>query len=370
MWGNNAIGNAGPPTDPADPPTVRQTDLRPERQAGRHPGSSRTDGRTDTQADLIRVGIVVYPGVQEAAVLGLSDIFRFAGRVGRDREARPALDVLRIELSDQRPPPGPSLAVAILPPSLTAEPPAPVSDALRTWLLARHDEGTLLCSVCVGAFILGEVGLLSGRPATTHWALKDAFVARFADVQLDTDRLLIDDGDIMTAGGLMAWVDLSLKLIDRLLGPSVMLATARAFLVDPGGREQRFYASFAPVLTHGDAPILRVQRWLQTMVGEPVTVELMAEHARLSRRTFLRRFQKATGLKTSEYLQHLRVGRAREWLERTSMSQQEVAWAVGYEDVGAFQKVFVRLLGLTPTEYRRRFRLPEAQPITHAVLDG
>ncbi len=153
----------------------------------------------------------------------------------------------------------------------------------------------------------------------------------------------------------MAWVDLGLRLVGRFLGPSTLLMTARYFLVDPGGREQRFYSAFSPVLTHGDEAILKVQRWLQSVIGKSPSVVMMAAKAGLGKRTFLRRFKRATGLRTTEYVQHLCVGKSRELLELTSMSQQEIAWKVGYEDPGAFRRVFVKLMGLSPGEYRRRF---------------
>jgi len=218
------------------------------------------------------------------------------------------------------------------------------------------------CSVCAGSF------LLAGRPATTHWALKARFAGRFPDVQLDTDRLLIDDGDLVTAGGLMAWVDLGLHLVHRFLGPDAMLATARQFLVDPGGREQRFYITFAPVLDHGDAAILRAQQWLQRHSGEPVDIARMAGAARLGERTFLRRFHRATGLRPTEYLQHLRVGKARYQLERSDLAIEAIAWQVGYEDPGAFRKIFQRLTGLSPNHYRRRFSPDGGLPTVNCTV--
>ena len=133
------------------------------------------------------------------------------------------------------------------------------------------------------------------------------------------------------------------------------MSTARTFIVDPGGRDQRFYSVFSPVLTHGDKAILKVQRFLQSHVTENTTVDEMAKIAGLGRRTFLRRFHQATSFKTTEYVQNLRVAHAREYLERTDMTQQQIAWEVGYEDSSAFQRVFVRLIGLSPREYRHRF---------------
>jgi hypothetical protein len=116
---------------------------------------------------------------------------------------------------------------------------------------------------------------------------------------------------LITAGGMMAWVDLGLRLVDRVLGPAVVQVVERYFLIDPGAREQRFYRTFAPTLTHGDAAILRVQHWLQGRSHDELTIAVMAAKARLGERTFLRRFPQATGHNPTEYVQHLRVAKAR-----------------------------------------------------------
>ena len=166
----------------------------------------------------------------------------------------------------------------------------------------------------LGLFVLGEAGLLDGRTATTHWTHSEIFAQRFKNVQVDIDKLIINDGDVITAGGMMAWVDLGLNLIERFISPAIMVATARYFLADAAGREQRFYSSFAPRMHHGDGAIVKIQRWLQIHQVENLTVRAMASRARLSERTFLRRFQSATGLPPTEYVQHLRVDKARERL--------------------------------------------------------
>ncbi|WP_231636281.1 GlxA family transcriptional regulator [Novosphingobium sp. ST904] len=127
--------------------------------------------------------------------------------------------------------------------------------------------GATLASSCGGAFILAATGLLDGRPATTHWLFAQDFRERFPKVLVEPDKIVIEDGDIITGGGLMAWTDLGVRLVDRLLGPTVMIETAKFLLVDPAGREQRHYSSFAPKLTHGDEAILKVQHWLQSRGG-------------------------------------------------------------------------------------------------------
>lgn len=320
-----------------------------------------------TQVQAIEIGLILYPGVQQASVLGLTDLFCIANRIAASYQEQPDFP-LRVTHWQQDTPGTPPvrvfdngastssvLSALILPPTLAE----PVSEApatsLTAWLRGQHASGVVLGAVCAGAFLLAETGLMAGRPMTTHWAYAERLQERYPQVRVDADRLIIDDGDVITAGGLMSWTDLCLRLVDRLLGPTVMIETARMLLVDPPGREQRYYSVFSPRLTHGDAAVLRVQHWLQTTQAKDIALPTLASQAGLEERTFLRRFQKATGMTTTEYCQRLRVGRARELLQFGTASIDRVAWEVGYNDPGAFRKVFTRIVGLSPSEYRRRF---------------
>lgn len=319
---------------------------------------------------VAEIGIVNFPGAQMAAVLGMTDLFMTADQLARRASEPPTGPRLRVSrwewLSDDDAPvrvfdTGPddegSPDVLVLPPGLGK--PVKREDAMlyAEWLRERHASGTALGSICKGAFLLGETGLLSGRTVTTHWTYEEEFQTRFPHVLVDVDRLLIDDGDILTAGGVMAWTDLALRLVDRFLGAAAMLDTARAFLIDPPGREQSYYSAFSPRLNHGDASILKVQRWMEESNARSFDLTALVEQSGLEERTFLRRFQKATGLTTTEYVQRLRVGRARELLQHGRLTGDQVAWEVGYTDPGAFRKVFTRIVGLTPADYRKRFRL-------------
>lgn len=312
-----------------------------------------------------RIGILLYPGAQLSAVLGLTDLFRIAARITR-QDHRLRVFHLRVEDgapaqivfdSDPQAPARETSAcdVLILPPSL--EPPisAEAAAPFTRWLRDRHAEGSVLASVCAGAFLLGETGLLAGRAVTTHWTYAQALQGRFPDAQVDTDRLTIDGGDIISAGGLMSWTDLGLMLVARFLGPVVMAETARMLLVDPPGREQRYYSGFVPRLTHGDAAILKAQHALQASEGKEARLAVLAAEAGLEPRTFLRRFQKATGLTATDYAQRLRVAKAQELLQFAQQPIERIAWEVGYSDPGAFRKVFLRIVGLPPGEYRQRF---------------
>lgn len=155
--------------------------------------------------------------------------------------------------------------------------------------------------------MLAETGLLAGRPVTTHWTHADIFCQRLPEAHLDIDWLIIDDGDIISAGGIMAGIDLGLKLVDRFLGPTVMAETAHYMLVDPPGREQRYYSAFSPNLTHGDAAVLKAQHWLQACGAKDMTLTALAARAGLEERPFLRRFRKATGLTAIDYCQRPKI---------------------------------------------------------------
>lgn len=311
------------------------------------------------------IGILLYPGVQMSAVLGLTDLFLIADGIFGATAAVPRMWVRHLSVKDGSPRDvyssvdaanGPSqFDVMILPPSLAPPIGAKAAAPFANWLRQLHGEGTVLASICAGAFLLGEAGLLAGRAVTTHWIHAQDLQDRFPEAQVDTDRLIIDGGDIISAGGLMAWTDLGLKLVERFLGPITMAATARMMLVDPPGREQRYYSGFVPRLTHGDAAILKAQHVLQASEGRDARLATLAETAGLEERTFLRRFQKATGLTATDYAQRLRVVKAQELLQFGQQPVERVAWEVGYSDTGAFRKVFLRIVGLTPGEYRRRF---------------
>lgn len=318
-------------------------------------------------AKPVDIGVLNYPGAQLSAVHGLTDLFTAANRIVTERGGRA---VKPIRTSHWQAASGSGriergfvsqkgcrsqLDALIVPPSLEGRGATEPDLAVLDWIKDQHRRGAVVCSTCAGAFVVARAGLLDGRTATTHWALEEQFSKAFPKVRLQTAKLIIEDGDIITAGGVMAWIDLGLRLIDRFAGPSVMLDVARFFLVDPGGREQRFYSTFAPQLLHGDEAILRVQHWLQVNCGEPISLANMSSVARMSERTFLRRFQKATALNPTAYLQLLRVGKARGLLEISSMPFNQISWTVGYEDPGAFRKVFQKVMGLSPGDYKRRF---------------
>jgi transcriptional regulator GlxA family with amidase domain len=311
--------------------------------------------------------ILLYPGQALSTVHGLTELFAAATMLARQRIGANA-PMLRVShwlpnaandavdcVFDTHPALEHKPVAVIVPGSWTGEPDIEVKKCLSRWLVDRHLGGSTLCSVCGGAFVLAEKGLLAGRSATTHWDYAQALAQRFPDIRVDESKLVVEDGNFITVGGVLAWTDLGLKLVDRHLGPTIMIETARYVLADPPGREQRYYSNFSPKLHHGDDAILRVQHWLQSQAAAQPSISQMAEVCGLENRTFLRRFQKATGLKPTEYSQRLRVGKAREMLEFTNKTVDLIAKAIGYEDPASFRRVFQRIMGMSPSDYRRRF---------------
>ncbi|HTU12730.1 MAG TPA: GlxA family transcriptional regulator [Allosphingosinicella sp.] len=310
------------------------------------------------------VALLLYPGCQSAMVHGMTDLLQIAAGFSADKGGPPLRtshwqrlpDGGFTRAHDSHPQAGGAWPdVVIVPGRLTGPADAAEAAPYAAWLRARHAEGATLAANCGGVFMLAETGLLAGRPATTHWLFAEPFRDRFPDIRMEPDKIVIEDGEIITAGGLMAWTDLGMRLVDRLYGPTIMLETGRFLLIDPAGREQRHYSRFAPRLTHGDEAILKIQHWLQAREAKAVTVREMARRAAMEERTFLRRFKAATGMTPIEYAQHLRIGKARELLEYTRRPVDQIAWSVGYEDAGAFRKSFNRIIGLSPSEYRQRF---------------
>lgn len=174
----------------------------------------------------------------------------------------------------------------------------------------------------------------------------------------DTNRRIIDYGDIVTAGGFLAWVDVGLFLVERTLDPGVKTETARFVLSDPAASDARYFVGFPPLQSHRDEAVLKSQAWVHMRDGRRVSLAGMAAIAGLQRRTFLRRFAAATGMTPLEYCREVRVARARELLISGDTPQKMIAHSLGYRDVASFARVFRKATGTAPGDYRKRFGIP------------
>lgn len=328
-----------------------------------------SDKMSAAPEQVAEVGLLIYADCQMAAIHGLTDLFRIAtewsthlGAALRGRYIRVShwkFDTALGTVScvwDSHPEQDHRLTHVILPPSVVMPDRMPLTPVIASWMKARHAEGVTVCSVCAGAFVLAQTGLLNGRTATTHWAFVDLLSSRFPEIDLVTHDMVIDDGDVITAGGILAWTDLGLALVSKLMGPAVMLSTARFLLSDAPRRDQLAFRTFSPRFDHGDTEIVRAQHHMHAHPAQDHSIQNLAARVHLTERTFIRRFTKATGMRPTEYIQQIRIMKAREELELTNKTINDIAWSIGYSDSSAFRKIFRKITGVLPKIYRDKFR--------------
>ena len=199
------------------------------------------------------------------------------------------------------------------------------------------------------------------RATGTHPA-SARFAARYEDIEVADRNLVLDDGDVISAGGILAWTDLGLTLVERLFGRGTMLSTARFLVVQPPRASQLPFTEFVPDFDHGDEAILRVQHHIHANLTASLIVDDLAGLAQLGNRTFMRRFAKATAFNPTEYIQQARVAKARGILELTNRPMDQIAWEVGYKDPSGFSKIFQRISGVSASKYRQQFGAAPARP--------
>ncbi len=223
------------------------------------------------------------------------------------------------------------------------------------WLRARAAAGSILATACTGSFLLAEAGLLEDKTVTTHWRSADHFRQRYPGIHLEPDRMLIDNGNVISAGGATAFIDLAFHLIERFGGAALASACAKLHVFDHIRQDQAPYRMFSGHRSHTDERIKRAQEWIEQHYGEHFAVDEVAAQVGLGARTFKRRFKEATGETPISYLQQVRLEAAKHLLETTRKPLSEVIWASGYEDVSSFRRLFKRTVGCTMEQYRKRF---------------
>lgn len=302
----------------------------------------------------ICVIIIDYPNALQSAVHGLQELFLLANQIIKDNHLDMQFTVRVVKPNEELESVGQS-DIVILPPSLDDGYHNKPQPELLQFIKQAHKRGSILCSTCAGAFILAKTGLLDNRIATTHWQLADKFKEQYPQVSLKIESLLINDGDIISAGGLTSWIDLGLEIVAQFSRPNIMRLLGKYLIVDTGKREQRYYETFTPKFSHGNHQVLQVQYYIQANYNKLLKIADLAVLACMSERTFLRHFTHATTIKPLEYIQKVRVQKACELLESTTQSFEQIAHSIGYDDANSLRKVFIKIIGLTPSSFRSRF---------------
>jgi AraC family transcriptional regulator, transcriptional activator FtrA len=236
------------------------------------------------------------------------------------------------------------------------DPLAPRSEPLRTALRAAYDADARMVSMCAGAFILGQAGILDGRRATTHWLFSDEFRQAFPLARLENEHLYVDDGPVHTSGGLFSAADLALHLVALDRGTAYSNDFGRVLVTAPhrpGGQAQFVKSSMR--LDHAP-PLSSLQQWLRDHLHEPLTLTMLAKQEQVSERSLVRKFRQVTGMSVFDWINQERVGQAKILLETTEYRVSEIAIMVGFGSPETLRRHFEKHVGTTAGAYRTTFR--------------
>lgn len=336
----------------------------------------------------VEVLIVAVPETAGSALYGMVDVLLAAGNIWETlvrAESQQNLFRVRIVGPTDKPfscgngiPVTPDCAVADKPragivilPELWLGPDEDIHGRypdLMNWIRGSYTDGATIYSACSGSVMLAETGLLDGCDATSHWGYQDLFRKRYPRVRFRPEpNLVFADaaGRIVTAGGTTSWHDLAIHIISRHCSPGEALRIAKVYLLKWHSEGQLPYAALVRRNPHADSAVRTCENWLGENFREPDALRHVVRISKIPERTVKRRFKSATGVTLIEYVQNLRVEEAKRQLEAGSIAIDEISAAVGYEDSSFFRRLFKRLTGLTPSQYRRMF-----QPLASAARPG
>ena len=225
------------------------------------------------------------------------------------------------------------------------------------WLQKQHQSGAELASFCTGAFLFATSGLLNEKLATTHVDACSAFTKAFPLVKLKSEETLTADGSLYTSGGSTSTFHLLILLVQKYCGNETAVQIAKIFSIDLNRYKQSYFSTFRPNHLHNDTLVARLQQKIENEYSTIETLEEITKDIPTSARNMTRRFKQVTGIPPIEYLQNIRVESSKKYLEQTQLSISEIIEKTGYNDPKAFRKVFYKMVGMKPIEYREKFRV-------------
>jgi transcriptional regulator GlxA family with amidase domain len=223
------------------------------------------------------------------------------------------------------------------------------------WIVQQHNDGAEVASLCIGAFLLASTGLLNGKKCSTHWNAADQFREMFPEVELVDVKVITEENGIYSSGGANSYWSLLLHLVEKYTDRETAILASKYFLVDIDKHSQSPFTIFKGQKEHNDDAIKEVQDYIEKNIEEKITVDLLADKIAIGRRSFERRFKRATHNSVLTYIHRVKMEFAKRSFESSRKNINEVMYDVGYTDTKAFRTTFKKITGLTPIEYRNKY---------------
>ncbi len=231
-----------------------------------------------------------------------------------------------------------------------------INHAFVPWIQKQYAKGAEVASLCMGAFLLAATGLIDGKKCATHWLAANEFRRMFPNVNLIPHKVVTDEAGIYSSGGAYCYLNLVLYLIEKYAGREMAIMNAKVFAIEIERDSQSPFIIFHGQKEHEDIEILKAQEYIEKNFEEKITVDQLASRFAIGRRNFERRFKKATSNTIVEYIQRVKIEAAKKRLETSRSNINEVMYEVGYSDNKAFRTIFKKITGLSPVEYKNKYK--------------
>lgn len=320
--------------------------------------------------NMIHISILVPKGTILASLEGTRQLFSQVNQFCKLRDAKPLFDVQLVGLTKETITSGGLFTVnanaliqdikktnLIVIPALDGELSAAIkqNEDFIPWMQMQYKNGAEIASLCLGSFLLASTGLLAGKKCATHWGAENEFRKMFPDVVLVTEKIITEENGIYSSGGAFSYLNLILLLIEKYAGREMAILIAKVFAIQIERDNQLSFVVFQGQKEHEDEPVKKAQEFIETNYREKTSVDQLAFMYALSRRSFERRFKKATNNTVIEYIQRVKIEAAKKELEISRKNVNEVMYEVGYNDTKAFRTTFRKITGLSPLEYRNKY---------------
>ena len=324
--------------------------------------------KTKLKRAPIKVAIVNYEHALASAIIGILDILAIVNTFCLDDSCTKYFDTkiihtnasinnfnMPINFPSEPLNDNDEFDLVIVPPLIDVEHKFDTNKKLLNWLNIMHNKGKCISSVCIGAYVLAQSGLLNGKKSTSHWIIEQKLRHDYPLIKLEIDKIIVEDGNIITAGGVSAYIDLCLYCVRKFISIEIAYVCANYLGVDAGRTSQQHYKNLCTIASHNDKDVQILIEWIRNNYTKAITIKDMSAKISVSERTLIRRFKKTTGELPNHYLQKIRVQKAKQLLITTNDSFEHITYVVGYTNTSTFRSLFKNMTGLNPGVYREYF---------------